>query len=242
MRRSTTREPDTYPGFWNHLGVPLLLVVIMWAVYLISVETGYSFSRYGLYPRTAKGLLGIFTIPFIHGSWEHLMNNSVPMLVLGWALFKFYRPIAWKTLIGIYLMSGIWLWISGRPSYHIGASGVVYGLAAFLFISGWLRREKKVASLSLLVAFMYGGLWWGVLPVDPTISWEGHLWGGLSGLALGFLYRNQGPVKRKYQWEIDEEIERELEMELDENETAEAERPGGYHISYTYIPRKEDES
>ena len=129
------------------------------------------------------------------------------MLILGWALFKFYPTLAVKTLLWIYLMGGMWLWISGRSSYHIGASGVVYGLATFLFFSGVWRREKSVAALSLLVAFMYGSMWWGVLPVDPTISWEGHLWGGLAGIVLAFIYRKKGPQKKVYKWEEEEHID-----------------------------------
>lgn len=209
----------------------------MWAVFLVNLEFELNLTRFGLYPRTVEGLRGIFTIPFLHGSWSHLINNSIPMLVLGWALFKFYRPVAFKTLIGIYIVSGIWLWISGRPSYHIGASGVIYGMATFLFISGWIRREKKVAALSLLVAFLYGGMWWGVLPVDPTISWEGHFWGALAGAALAFLYRKQGPTKPKYQWEIDEE--KEIAM-------AEAQQHGdldsAVDITYTFIPHSNSDS
>ncbi len=180
----------------------------MWIIHFLGWEYGWNLSRFGLRPRSVEGLRGIFTMPFIHGSWQHLFNNSVPLLVLGWALFTFYRGVAFKTLFWIYIISGIWLWISARPSIHIGASGVVYGLAAFLFLSGWLRREKKVAALSLLVAFLYGGLWWGVLPVDPKISWEGHLWGAVAGFSLAFLYRKQGPRKPEYQWEHDEELER----------------------------------
>ena len=187
--------------------VPLLIVLIMWIVFLVEFESGLSFSKYGLKPRTLSGLLGIFTIPFLHGSWSHLVNNSVPMLILGWALFKFYPTLAVKTLLWIYLMGGMWLWISGRSSYHIGASGVVYGLATFLFFSGVWRREKSVAALSLLVAFMYGSMWWGVLPVDPTISWEGHLWGGLAGIVLAFIYRKKGPQKKVYKWEEEEHID-----------------------------------
>jgi membrane associated rhomboid family serine protease len=209
----------------------------MWAVFLVNLEFDLNLTRFGLYPRTARGAMGIFTIPFLHGSWSHLINNSIPMLVLGWALFKFYRPVAFKTLIGIYILSGIWLWISGRPSYHIGASGVIYGMATFLFISGWIRREKKVAALSLLVAFLYGGMWWGVLPVDPTISWEGHFWGALAGIALAFLYRKQGPTKPKYQWEIDEE--KEIAM-------AEAQQHGdldsSVYITYNFIPNSNSEA
>lgn len=192
--------------------VPLFVVSSFWLVHFLSQEFGVAISHYGLKPRSASGLMGIITMPFIHSSWSHLMNNSIPMLVLGWALFHFYPTLAWKTLIGITLLGGAWLWISGRDSYHIGASGVVYGLAAFLFLSGWLRKEKRVAALSLLVAFLYGSLWWGILPIDPSISWEGHLWGALSGFALAVAYRKQGPQKPVYVWPEEEAPELEISL------------------------------
>jgi membrane associated rhomboid family serine protease len=218
----------------------------MWAIFLLDQEFDLHLSEYGLYPRKAEGLLGIFTIPFIHGSFSHIINNSVPMLVLGWALFRFYPTLAFKTLFWILIISGIWLWISGRSSYHIGASGVVYGLAAFLFLSGWLRREKRVAALSLLVAFLYGSMWWGVLPVDPTISWEGHLWGAVAGFSLAFLYRKQGPQKPVYQWELEDDLPDEGPWNMQEKARDEK-RPGqsnnsNIEITYTIVsPKKKDE-
>jgi len=218
----------------------------MWAIFLLDQEFDLHLSEYGLYPRKAEGLLGIFTIPFIHGSFSHIINNSVPMLVLGWALFRFYPTLAFKTLFWILIISGIWLWISGRSSYHIGASGVVYGLAAFLFLSGWLRREKRVAALSLLVAFLYGSMWWGVLPVDPTISWEGHLWGAVAGFSLAFLYRKQGPQKPVYQWELEDDLPDEGPWNMQEKARDEK-RPGqsnnsNIEITYTIVsPKKKDD-
>jgi membrane associated rhomboid family serine protease len=190
--------------------IPVIFVLILWIIHFLAFETDTDITSYGLYPRKIDGILGIFTIPFIHGSWEHLINNSIPLLVLGWALFHFYPTLSWKTVFWIWISSGIWLWISGRSSYHIGASGIVYGLAAFLFLSGWLRREKRVASLSLLIAFLYGSMWWGVLPVDPGISWEGHFWGAAAGFVLAWFYRKEGPQRKEYRWE-EEETDEELE-------------------------------
>jgi membrane associated rhomboid family serine protease len=190
--------------------IPLLFVMVLWIIHFLSIELDFDLTTYGLYPRKVEGLLGIITIPFIHGSWSHLINNSIPLLVLGWALFYFYPTLSWKTIFWIWVSSGIWLWISGRPSYHIGASGVVYGLAAFLFLSGWLRREKRVASLSLLIAFLYGSMWWGVLPVDPSISWEGHMWGAVAGFALAWVYRKRGPQRQIYDWPEEEDQDDEL--------------------------------
>ncbi len=191
--------------------VPLLLVLVMWVVHLASIEFDFRVAPFGVKPRTLEGLLGIFTMPFVHGGYEHLMNNSLPMLVLGWALFKFYREIAWPSLIGIWLIGAFWLWVSGREAYHIGASGVVYGLASFLFLSGWLRKEKSVMALSLVIVFVYGGLWWGVLPVKPEMSWEGHLWGALAGFAMAWYFRKKGPQRSLYQWEVEELREKERE-------------------------------
>jgi len=225
---------------------PVAIVFLMWAMFLLDQEFDLHLSQYGLYPRKAEGLFGIFTIPFIHGSFSHIINNSVPMLVLGWALFRFYPTLAFKTLFWVLIISGIWLWISGRSSYHIGASGLVYGLASFLFLSGWLRREKRVAALSLLVAFLYGGMWWGVLPVDPTISWEGHLWGAVAGFSLAVLYRKQGPQKPVYQWEIEDDLPDDGPWNMHEKARSEK-RPGSsdsnIEITYTIVsPKKKGES
>lgn len=218
--------------------VPIGLVAFMWIIHFGAEEMGSSLVRFGLKPRTLAGLPGIFTMPFLHGSWSHLINNSIPLLVLGWALFHFYPSLAWKTLLGIVMLSGIWLWISGRSSYHIGASGLVYGLAAFLFLSGWLRKEKKVAAISLLVAFLYGSLWWGILPVDPTISWEGHLWGAVSGFALAFLYRKQGPQKPVYHWVEEDMIEEMGQAEFPvspDDKTATGNQSSTGNYSYVFI-------
>lgn len=232
-------QPQTYQprSLIAPLAVPLFLVLIMWVVFLIEFETNSNFAPYGLKPRTLSGLLGIFTIPFLHGSWSHLINNTVPMLILGWALFKFYPTLAVKTLIWIYLMGGVWLWISGRAFYHIGASGIVYGMAAFLFFSGWLRREKRVAALSLLVAFMYGGMWWGILPVDPSISWEGHFWGGFAGIVLAFAFRKKGPQKQVYHWDDEDETEEENENAEEISLESQTNPPANsVNIVYSYKP------
>jgi len=223
--------------------VPTAFVVLLWLIHFVALETSFDLTSYGLYPRKAEGIMGILTIPFIHGSWEHLINNSIPLLVLGWALFYFYPTLAWKTIGWIWLISGVWLWISGRSSFHIGASGIVYGLASFLFLSGWLRREKRVASLSLLIAFLYGSMWWGVLPVDPKISWEGHLWGAVAGFALAWVFRKQGPQRKNYHWdeeETDEELERLALGKKEKGPEEVSPDPPKRKIVYVYKTNNED--
>jgi membrane associated rhomboid family serine protease len=184
----------------------LAFVILLWVIYYAGVALELHLHKYGILPRTIEGLKGIVFYPLIHGSLEHLFSNTIPLLMLGWCLFYFYGNLALKTIFWIYLMSGMWIWISARDSYHIGASGLVYGLVTFLFFSGWYRKEKKVAAISMLVIFLYGSLWWGMLPVKKDVSFEGHIWGALAGFLLAFIFRKQGPQKPVYVWE-DEEME-----------------------------------
>lgn len=165
----------------------------MWAVKVAEVVLHIDFGYLGVYPREISGLKGILFSPFIHGDFYHLFDNSIPLLALGTLLFYFYKKIAWETSILIYLLSGLWLWIIGRTSFHIGASGFIYGLAAFLFFSGVFRKNARLLTISLLVVFLYGSLIWGVFPIDEHISWEGHLTGAIAGAFVAWFYRKQGP-------------------------------------------------
>lgn len=173
----------------------LFFVMVMWAVKIIENSMGIDFSEWGVFPRTLGGLKGILFSPFIHGDYYHLFDNSIPILVLGTLLFYFYKEIAWEVAILNLLISGFWLWIIGRPSFHIGASGYIYGLAAFLFFSGVFRRNVSLLTISLLVVFLYGSLIWGIFPVLEHVSWEGHLSGGVAGTLLAWNYRKKGPKK-----------------------------------------------
>lgn len=127
------------------------------------------------------------------------------MLVLSWLLFEFYKRIAWKTLFWIWILSGLWLWIGGRANFHIGASAVVYGLAGFLFVGGIFRKHLPLMAVSMLVLFLYGSIIWGIFPMEAGISWDGHLFGLLAGVGLGYLYRTQGPKRKEYSWELEED-------------------------------------
>jgi len=195
---------------------PVYLLAIMWLIKLLEVIFDFDLVFLGTYPLTVKGLPGIALMPFVHGGWKHLMANSISFLVLSTALFYFYRDISWKVLLGIWLLSGMWVWFGGRPSWHIGASGVIYGLSAFLFFSGVIRQVKGLAALSLVVAFLYGSMIWGVFPdffpKEKNISWEGHLGGFISGIIMAIYYRTQGPQRRKYSWEM-EDYEEEQDSE-----------------------------
>ncbi len=173
-------------------------------------------------PLKAEGLKGILFAPLIHGSIEHLVSNSVPLFLLSAALFYYYRPKAWQIIILSWLMTGLWVWLFARGrSYHIGASGVVYALASFHFVSGIIRREPKLAAFSLLITFLYGSLVWGIFPgfaVKERISWESHLMGGIAGLVLAFFYKDTGPQKPKY-WDDEEDDEEDESNNHDNIET-----------------------
>ncbi len=174
--------------------LPALVVLLLWVVHLLNVGLELGLHRWGVLPRTLAGLPGILFSPFIHGDFEHLFNNSVPLFLLGWSLIYFYPRKAGNVVLVTWLVSGIWVWISARGNYHIGASGVVYGLVAFMFFSGVLRKQRTLMALSMLVVFLYGSMVWGVLPIVPRISWESHLWGGLSGVLMAVLYRKVPPA------------------------------------------------
>lgn len=190
------------------ISIPLLLLFIMWAVKLIEVVFELNFTRFGTFPLRVDGLQGIVLMPFIHSGFSHLIANTTSFFVLSIALFYFYREISLKVLIWIWFLSGIWVWFGGRESWHIGASGVIYGLSSFLFVSGMIRKNTQLAALAMVVAFLYGSMIWGIFPdffPQENISWEGHLGGFIAGIILAFYYRKLGPKPKRYSWEMEED-------------------------------------
>jgi len=163
----------------------------MWVIHIIKFLTTWPGGRLGIYPRDISGLKGIITAPLIHGDWQHLISNSIPMLALGLIIFTFYRKVAYKSFFLIYFLTGLAVWTLGRDVFHIGASGVVYGLVSFVFWSGIFRRNLKSIVLALIITFLYSGLFLGILPSQPGISWESHLLGAIAGIVVAWLFKNQ---------------------------------------------------
>lgn len=192
-------------NFLLNLFFPLVFVMLLWGIKGLEEWMSWDFKSYTLYPRTATGLLGIVTGPLIHGNLAHLFSNSIPLLFLGTIMFYFYRPIAFQIFFWVYLMTGLWVWAAARESYHLGASGIVYGFLTFLFFSGLFRRDVKLFALSLLVTFLYGGMVWGVLPINEDVSWESHFLGSVAGITCAFFFRNEGPQRSRYEWEDEED-------------------------------------
>jgi len=198
--------------FWYSLVFPAFFLFLMWAVKIFEISMELSFVDAGVYPRKISGIKGILFSPLIHSDWKHLLDNSMPVLILSLALFYFYRDIAYKIWFLIYFIGGILLWGLGRPAYHIGASGLIYGLASFLFLSGVIRKVRSLMAISLLVVFWYGGMVWGLLPFDFEVSFEGHISGAVAGIILAVIYRDQGPEPERSPL-LDEEEEEEEEEE-----------------------------
>ncbi|RPI42892.1 MAG: rhomboid family intramembrane serine protease [Bacteroidetes bacterium] len=201
---------DERKRFIYSLVFPVFFLVVIWMVRFFETAMEISMVEGGVYPRKFSGLQGVFFSPLIHADWKHLLDNSSPVLFLSVALFYFYRDIAYRIWILIYFISGILLWGLGRQAYHIGASGLIYGLAAFLFLSGLIRGVRSLIAISLLVVFWYSGLVWGLLPYDYQVSFEAHLTGAISGILLALLHRDLGPEPEKsILWEEEEETQPE---------------------------------
>jgi membrane associated rhomboid family serine protease len=173
---------------------PMLAVIVLWAVFLADRLFELRLYRYGILPRHIDGLWGVLAAPFLHGGFDHLIANSGPILVLGWLLVYFFPKVAWRVVLACWLIGGSWVWLIARDNYHIGASGVIYGLAAFLFVSGVIRRRIALMGVSLIVVFLYGSWVWGVLPLEPEKSWESHLFGAVAGALTAWFYRQIQPV------------------------------------------------
>ena len=171
----------------NITGFIAFLWIIKWLEWTAHLDLGFL----GILPRTLSGTMGIITAPLIHGDWLHLISNTFPLLLLGVSVFYFHHKIAAEVFGWIYFMSGFWVWMAARDAYHIGASGLVYGLVAFLFFSGIFRRDLRSLTISLLVVFLYGGMVQGIFPGNEQISWESHFLGALAGLFCAFFYKGE---------------------------------------------------
>lgn len=176
---------------YRSLAVPAVLVVLMWVVFLVEQLLNVELAVFGVYPRETFGLRGVLFMPLLHGSLGHILSNTLPFFALTAMVLFFYPRIAVPAFVMIYLLAGLATWIFARASFHIGASGVIYGLVAFLFWIGLFRRNVKAIALSLVVLFYYGGLFMGILPGQEGISWDGHLLGALAGVFTAYWFRNR---------------------------------------------------
>ena len=175
----------------------------LWWIRVLDEGLGWQLGALGVAPGTPAGLVGILTAPLVHGSFEHLAANTPALLVLGTLLVYGYPRSRGPALALIWLGSGLGVWLIGRDSTHIGASGISHGLMFYLFLAGMVRRDRLAVAFSMIAFFLYGGMVWGVFPQEAGISWEYHLSGALAGALAALLFGRMDPppAAKRYAWE-----------------------------------------
>ena len=193
--------------------IALAFVAVLWAVDFFNVVLGLDLQRFGVRPRELAGVPGILLAPLLHAGLSHLISNSIPLFLLGTGMLYLYPNSALKVLPAVYLGPGIAVWLLSRPaSIHIGASGLVYGLVAYVFTAGLIRRDRRAIAASMLVYFLYGTLVWGVLPIKPGMSWETHLAAALIGVVMAIALRHYDvPPRKRYDWENETDASDEID-------------------------------
>ena len=169
----------------------LLFSGIMILVKLVEMIGDFSLAGYGLKPRQSYGLFKIISFPFLHADWSHLFSNILPLIFFITLIYNLYPKLFWKVLLFTYGLSGFWTWCFARPGTVIGASGWVYALLGFLLWAGFGRVSRRMMVIAGGLAFLYGGMVYGLVPIRPNISWEGHLMGLIAGFLAAFYWRNE---------------------------------------------------
>jgi membrane associated rhomboid family serine protease len=208
LDQSPNNPQDDARHFRRSFLIAASFALLLWLIQAANVIFSLDLVQYGIYPRTLSGLQGLLFAPLIHGSFSHLFANTAPLVILGSVLLYNYPKSSRIVIPAIYLASGLGVWLFARSAYHIGASGLSFGMMFFVFTIGILRWDRKAIAFSLIVFFLYGGMIWGVFPTAPDISFESHLAGAIVGLVLAFVFKNldPAPAKKRYSWEDEEEM------------------------------------
>ncbi len=172
----------------QHIRLVLVVFVLFSAIEMINLFTGRMLSQLGTIPRYVPGLKGIILGPFVHGSLQHYFSNIIPLCIFTYLLLQYGLKRYLQVTLWIMITSGLLVWLFARPATHIGVSGVVYGYFGYLVLAGFLSGKFKLIIISVLVAFFYGGLIFGILPSSPFVSWESHLFGFIAGLVAAKLW------------------------------------------------------
>ena len=174
---------------WQNLKPALGFVILIWLIWIVEFLADLNLGVLGVYPRRASGLLGILTSPLIHGGFSHLVSNTLAMIILPTITLMSYPKSALPLTIWIWLCTGFWTWCFAREAYHIGASGLIYGYASFIFFAGIFQRDRRRMALSFIIIFLYSGLLFGLIPDTGHISWESHLSGAIAGTGFAYFSR-----------------------------------------------------
>lgn len=217
----------------------IAFILLLWTIRISESTFGISLGGMGVYPQTRGGLMGILFAPLIHGSWQHLVSNTLPILLLGSMLLYGYPRSRWWLISVVWLLSGLGVWLFARESYHIGVSGLAHGLFFFLFIAGILRRDNRSVALLMVAFFMYGTMIWTIFPQEPGISFEYHFFGALAGALCAVIFRHWDPKpqRKTYQWEDDEDIEEDDPIIGDQWML---DKQRNYHIEVNEVVERDD--
>jgi len=201
-------DPDFARARWHQwpkaFRTALQLLALVWLVFLLSPL--FHLTYFGNKPRTIEGLLGLVTMPFLHANWSHLLNNTLPLFLTTVALFGNYPKVAKRILIYATLITGALVWVFARGVNHIGASGLFYALLSYLFVSGFLKKDLQSMGISLIIAFLYGYMIWGIFPGQAGVSWESHLFGLLTGIFLAWTSKDIDRPQLK-EWHLDDNLD-----------------------------------
>lgn len=187
------------------IGQTCIALALLWWIHILREVGGLEWRWAAIDPGVPAGLLGVLTGPLLHSSFGHLISNTVPLLILGsMARYAYPRALLWALPI-MWIASGLGTWLFGRPSLHLGASGVAHGLMFFLFVIGLLRRDRLAIVVALITFFLYGSMIWTIFPREPGVSWEAHLFGAIGGVIAALLLYKRDPLSPRapYSWEIE---------------------------------------
>ena len=191
------------------IAVATFFAAVLWTIHISAAALGFPVDGFGIRPGELTSLHGVLTAPLAHASFEHLISNTLPMLVLGTAMLYGFPRASRIALPLIWLASGLGVWLFARAGTHLGASGLTHGIMFFVFVMGVLRRDRLSMALAMIVFFLYGGMVWGVFPTEPRVSFESHLFGAIAGVVSAFLLRRRDPLppRRRYEWEKEPALE-----------------------------------
>lgn len=219
-----TSSPRARASFRLALRVTLAFVALLWGFQILDTLLGLDASPFGVRPRSIEGLVGILFAPLVHAGFEHLLQNTLPIIILGTAMLHLYPQASRIVLPAVWLGPGIAVWLFARGGVHLGASGLVYGLIAYVLAAGMIRRDRRAVAAALAVAMLYGAAVWGVLPIQRAVSWETHLAAAVIGIVLAFALRKRDPVPVvRYEWEGRDDV---IDLEPTREEPRAARMPG----------------
>lgn len=196
--RREKAEPPLDPTSWSGALIIMCAVgALLWIIQIANASDGYDFDRYGLRPRDASGLWGLVTMPFLHGSYQHMYSNTVPLIAIGWILLLSGLR-NWLTVTAIVVVGGgLLTWLVAPSGLIVGASGMIFGWLGYLLARAWFSRQFKWIVVAVLVLFFFGTLLFGLFPtLKSGVSWQAHVCGFVAGVGAGALLHPRGGETR----------------------------------------------